>query len=334
MTRLIFHRRTRLAVSCLTAIFASQFMVLAGIGNSDEATVASQFNVPMPTMGGAQLWTDYIIRNQNRLQQNALTGHWRWLDPNNVRRAWGSRTDVQAELDAAVPPSQLTGKTMIVLIHGLMRTDKSMASLQSHMQSELDADVIRFGYASSRMTLAESAKALRYVLEDQPASTQFAFVGHSMGNIITRRLIHDVQIDDSAKLLPRMKSMVMLGPPNNGATIAKRLGKTGVFGWIAGPGAMELGEDWDEIESTLATPPFPFAIVAGRVDTGAISNPLVDGPSDMVVSVDEARLAGASDVHIVDELHSFLMDDVEIQAWTTQWLIHHGGISERPTSTP
>lgn len=47
-------------------------------------------NIPTPTMGGEVWWNDLAEYNGWRLQQNTLTQHARILDPDDVRRAWGS----------------------------------------------------------------------------------------------------------------------------------------------------------------------------------------------------------------------------------------------------
>ncbi|MEO9934863.1 esterase/lipase family protein [Rhodopirellula bahusiensis] len=294
------------------------------LGTSENTTMAQNINVPLPTLGGAQLWTDHDHRNGYRIQQNAVTKHWRLLDPNNIRRAWGSRADVDEALNELQPEIASPGdRPVVVLLHGLMRTDNCMKSLETKLHTEGFDQTIRFGYASTRGSLAELAAALREVLEHQSPDAEFAFVGHSMGNIITRHLIGDLQADgDPHGLLPRLKSMVMLGPPNQGAAIARRLAPTGVFGLVAGPGAMELGTRWSDVESNLATPPFPFAIVAGKVAT-PIANPLVDGEGDFVVSLEEAQLDGAQTVHQVPVLHSFLMEEPDVQDWTIEFLKDH-----------
>ena len=171
--------------------------------------------------------------------------------------------------------------------------------------------------------IADHAAALRDVLEHLPANTQFSFVGHSMGNIVVRHLLGDLRDDDPADLLSRCRAMVMLGPPNQGALIAKRLARTGVFGWITGQGAIELGPKWDALEKKLATPSFPFAIIAGDLSEQPIQNPLVDGSSDLIVSVDEAQLDGAQWLKTVPVLHSFLMNSESVQQMTIDFIKSH-----------
>ncbi|MEM6979496.1 MAG: lipase [Planctomycetota bacterium] len=300
--------------------------------------MAASLNVPTPTLGGMQLWTDHRVRAGYRVQRNRLTDHWRLLDSNDVRQAWGSREDVLHEYEAAVAGST-SSCDMIVLLHGLIRTDRSMKSMQKALQEQCTGDVIRFGYASTQQTLADSARALREVLDDYGPETHFRFVGHSMGNIVVRHLVGDLQaaaegesmadeivygsatkVRAAAKdLLSRCDAMVMLGPPNQGASIARRLAKTGLFETVVGPGAMQLGPRWEEIEPNLATPPFPFAIVAGNFGDSIIANPLTDGPGDLVVSIDEAKLDGADVIHEVPIAHSILMDRDDVQRWTADW---------------
>jgi hypothetical protein len=47
-------------------------------------------NVESPTMGGKVFWDTITSYEGWRLQKNKLTGHCRLLDPNDVRKAWGS----------------------------------------------------------------------------------------------------------------------------------------------------------------------------------------------------------------------------------------------------
>ncbi|SMP38675.1 hypothetical protein SAMN06265222_101168 [Neorhodopirellula lusitana] len=322
MFSLICRRRLTQCIAGCLLFWAVTFAVHASVGQTQSESVAKKLNVPLPTIGGAQLWTDVVFRNGYRVQRNEMTNHYRLLDKKNVRRGWGTKEDAISLLDELCPaPDPPSEKPIAVLLHGLMRTDGSMKSLEKAFHEDGYDQTIRFGYASTRSTLAESAVALRSVLESQHPNAEFCFVGHSMGNIVTRHLIGDLQRDgDPAQILPRCRAMVMLGPPNQGAMIARRAAMTGVFEWFAGPGAMELGPRWDEVQAQLATPPFPFAIVAGRLELGRVRNPLVDGESDFVVSLEEAQLEGAVVVQEFPVLHSFLMDDKDVQGWTLRFM--------------
>ena len=47
-------------------------------------------NIKMQTMGGSVFWDDVAEIKGWRLQVNMFTGHWRLLDPYDVRHAWGT----------------------------------------------------------------------------------------------------------------------------------------------------------------------------------------------------------------------------------------------------
>jgi hypothetical protein len=52
--------------------------------------IGSMPNIESPTMGGQVFWDTLTSYKGWRLQKNKLTGHCRLLDPNDIRKAWGS----------------------------------------------------------------------------------------------------------------------------------------------------------------------------------------------------------------------------------------------------
>ncbi|MCO8123804.1 putative lipase [Stieleria sp. TO1_6] len=318
----------------LAALLVFQIHHNAGQSVGDDAVIQASntvegqdvpqdqnFNLPLKTTELAQIWTDHLWRDGNKVQQNALTGHWRLIDANNYRHAWGSKPQCIAALDERCPAVESgSAKHRVILLHGLMRTSSCMKSLETRLAADGFPHAVRFSYASTRASIGDHAAALREVLENLPENDTFSFVGHSMGNIVVRHLIGDLQADgDPQQILSRCESMVMLGPPNQGAMIAERLAPTRVFGWVTGEGGMELGAKWKTLAPKLATPPFPFHIIAGDVIT-PVANPLVDGDGDFVVSLDEARLEGAASFTTVPVLHSFLMDNEAVMEKTVALL--------------
>ncbi len=279
-------------------------------------------NIKTPTLGGKQVWTDHCWRQGWRIQQNALTGHWRLLDENNVRHAWGTRSACEQALDRLQPDRTIPQGHLVFFVHGLMRSASSMQGLRSHVADQLPWPCASFEYASTRGAVSDHAKALRDVVRQLPADVKLSFVGHSMGNVIVRHAIGDWRRAGDEQTLKRLTQVVMLGPPNQGASIARQLGKLRVFGWVAGKGALELGPEWRELEEKLATPPCPFGIIAGRLPETSLQNPLVDGEGDFVVSLDETKLAGAADFLETPRLHTFLMDDPAVRQAVVAFLKH------------
>jgi len=52
--------------------------------------IGSMPNIESPTMGGQVFWDTLTSYQGWRLQKNKLIGHCRLLDPNDIRKAWGS----------------------------------------------------------------------------------------------------------------------------------------------------------------------------------------------------------------------------------------------------
>lgn len=291
------------------------------VGNQDEQP--GMLNLKIPTLGGKQFWTDFAWRRGWRVQQNALTGHWRLLDPKNFRHAWGSEEACRQALDKAEPDRSLPHSHTVILMHGLIRSADSMGALGKALTKEMQANIFSFEYASTRSGIAEHAKALRRVIDGLPRESKLSFVGHSMGNIVVRHAIGDWLAENDQATLNRMHSVVMVGPPNQGASIARQLAKTGLFEFTAGEGAMELGPKWTELEKRLATPTCAFGIIAGQLTNSVITNPLVNGEGDFVVSLEETQLAGAKETLTVPQIHSFLMDDPKVQTAVRNFLERH-----------
>ena len=296
------------------------------VNGDPSADQSTRINLPFKTYGGTQFWTDHCHKQGYRIQSNWATNHWRLLDASDIRRAWGTREQCETVLnrllvDASPEPES---KEYVILLHGLMRTHQSMRSMQRALQQADCGKVICFSYASTRRTVGDHAEALQEVLTGLPDDVQISFVAHSMGNIVVRHLLADLeQNGDPAGLLERCRCMVMLGPPNQGAAIARRLSYIGLFGAVAGKGALELGPNWSDLVGKLAVPSFPFALIAGDLSAQNMRNPILDGASDFVVQVEETHLEGRESFATVPVLHSTLMKDETAQRLVIEFLQSH-----------
>jgi hypothetical protein len=294
-----------------SAVVNIVILIAAIVGGSQLVAQEDKYlNVPMPTMGGQQFWTDYRWHDGWRVQRNWLTDHWRVLDSSDVRRAWGSRQACMSKFEQHVQASQATPPTRaVVLLHGLMRSSDSMEDMAEAIQNN-GIQPISFGYASTQASIDEHAKALRELIDNLPPHTRLTLIGHSLGNIVARRAIGMWQTEgDPQNVLKRLDHMVMLGPPNQGSSLATYLSGLGLFEKLTGTSGQELGVAWKEFQSKLATPPCPFMIVAGDVSQTALKNPLLDGQNDFIVTVEETQLDGAAETLVVPVLHAYLMSD-------------------------
>lgn len=276
-----------------------------------------------PTLGGMQFWTDELIFREWRIQRNVFTGHHRLLDGLDCRFAWGSFEECRDKLERIKVERHLAPITgpVVVLLHGLGRTRESMAGLGKQLHTQGGFTVINFGYASTREEVGQHAEALAKVIGHLDGATEISFVGHSLGNLVTRHFLADVTDPATGQLKDRrFKRMVMLGPPNNGAILAETFGDNVVFDGILGPSGRQLATEWPKLRAKLATPPFEFGIIAGGRGNTAGFNPLFGEDNDAVVSVTTTKLPGARDFLVVPVLHSWLMHHPQVREHTLRFL--------------
>ncbi len=302
---------------------------------SDMKDDIKKWNLPFPTLGGKQFWTDYRWWNGWRVQHNSTLDHWRLLDPNSIRKAWGGRQAMLDEFERVIAanPNSSRPDEVVLLLHGLMRSSSSMQPIEKELtkvdreRSAVKPDeagkrrCILFSYASTRDPISMHSAALRELVENLAGEPRISMVGHSMGNIVFRHAIGEWQRNgDPKNVLSRLHRVVMLGPPNQGSSFAAKLSRLGIFETITGNAGMQLGPSWETLRDGLGTPPCPFAVVAGNISKGAFQNPLLNGPSDGVVTIEEASLDGMAEIAAVPVIHSFLMSDSSVVRATVSFL--------------
>ena len=239
--------RKQLATFCWIAISCSCIQSSIAQQTTDieqERMSLDSLKFKIKTLGGKQFWTDVCNIGGWRIQENAVSGHARLIDPKNVRHESGSLDQCRQRLDKLIESKtakQHTGKVVVVL-HGLIRTTDSMRKLGKYLQDNSDLTAVDFEYASTRRPVAEHAKSLARVMQSLgPEVTEINFVGHSLGNIVVRHYLADCNsnVDD------RIRRMVMIGPPNNGSKMARVLRRSFLFNVIAGSSGIELGAGWE-----------------------------------------------------------------------------------------
>ena len=276
-------------------------------------------HIPSPTLGGTQFWTDHFVHGSWRIQQHAVTGHYRLLDDQNVRQAWGTYEHCRARFDALKRQADLPPltETAVVTVHGLGRTRRSMQALADELADTCGWSSINLSYASTRQGVANHSQALRHVLQNLAGVKTVHLVGHSLGNIVIRHCLAARAADE----LPRIGRVVMLAPPNTGSSVARIIQDNKLFEWMGGTAGQQLGVDWDRLAPQLATPA-RFGIIAGSTRDGQGSNPWIPGDDDLIVGVAETKLPGARDFLVVNSLHTLVMDQEEVRRATASFLQH------------
>lgn len=238
---------------------------------------------------GTQLWADTRWREGWRLQRRFDGGATRLLSPMGRIVHRGSFAECERKLDAGCPDAE-PADHLVVLLHGLGRTRRSLARLDRAL-IHAGFTTARLDYPSTRKPIEQHAATVAELLDHVPTPAKLSFVSHSLGGLIVRQLLtHD------APWRSAVERIVMVAPPNQGASLAASLDKGNVMRGILGPA---YGQIAGGFATTLPVPDVPVAIFAGDV---------AGVPGDGLVTVDETRLEGASEHHIVPAIHTLLMN--------------------------
>ncbi len=271
-------------------------------------------NIPIKTLGGRQFWGDVLFFHDYHIQRNVFTGHYRLLDGNDVRHAWGTLDECREKLaeirrEKNLPPMQ--GKA-VILLHGITRSSKHMARFKEPFE-KAGYVVFPMDYPSTRGTIQESTEYLQQVIKGLDGISEINFVVHSMGGLVVRTYLKEYAPRD-----PRIKRLVMIGSPNNGANLANLLSENlnAVFKPIFGPAGQQLVVDAEGYIANLPKPDFEFAVIAGGRGIEQGFNPLIPGDDDGIVSVASTQLPGATDSLVVTDgisaTHTFLPSNTEV----------------------
>lgn len=272
-------------------------------------------NLPTKTLGGREFWGDVVHFHGWRIQQNALTEHFRLIDGDDVRHAWGTREQCQTKLDEIKREKKLPKMSGdgVLLVHGITRSSKSMAGYRAPLE-KAGLHVFPFDYPSTRVDLNAAAEYLHQVIESLEGIEQIHIVAHSMGGVVARtyRAKHRDE---------RLNRLVLVGSPQNGAEMADlaRDKANLFFKTIFGPAGQQLITDQAGFLAKLPKPDVEFAVIAGGHPPDGI-NPLIPGDDDGIVSVASTRLAGAADYLYVESMHLALNRNETAHAATVRFL--------------
>jgi len=196
-------------------------------------------------------------------------------------------------------------KGRVVLLHGLMRTNRSMNRVERALE-QAGYRVSNFGYPSTSRPIIEIAGLLdKQVIELEGSGEPINFVTHSMGGIVLRYYLAHYRV----KHLGRV---VMIAPPNRGSIMAAYMKSWPPYRWFFGEAGQEIARGPESVTIDLPVPVCELGIIAGSIGNGKGLNPIIPGDDDGTVGVDETRVKGMTDFIIVRGQHSLLLLKKEV----------------------
>jgi pimeloyl-ACP methyl ester carboxylesterase len=312
-------------------VFFAAGLASLGAGAPAHAQGGGLLSVGMPTLGGLWTWSDVVICDDWRIQQNALDGHYRLIDPKERRFESGDFETCLASLDAIKVERKLprAPKDVVIVVHGLGANRAIMSGLCDYLHDKGGLTVLNFGYPSTMLDVGAYATALDSVIRHLDGVENVSFVAHSMGNIVVRKYLKDIEPLAPAFRPPvTFRRMVMISPPNHGAEIADTLTSGEVTrelaGWFVGDAANQLApkRGWPALEPLLATPPFEFGIIAGGKGNDVGYLKVIPGDDDGMLSIETMKLAGAADIVRVESLHQLMPRNESVRAATLSFLLN------------
>jgi triacylglycerol lipase len=200
------------------------------------------------------------------------------------------------------PPASPPPTECVVLLHGLGRSEFSMARIERELEKD-GYIVVNETYPS----IIKSIEELTVIVESGIANcrkstpTAIHFVTHSMGGILVRTYFQTHSV-------PEAKRLVMLGPPNHGSEVVDEHQDAWWFKLATGPAGQQLTTSGSQsLVASLKPIPLEIGIIAGTKSIDPLLDVALPKPNDGKVSVQSAMLPEMSDFITMDEDHTFMM---------------------------
>ncbi len=214
----------------------------------------------------------------------------------------------------------------VILLHGLARSDESMEKLEQALQQE-GFHVVNVAYESRKYSIETLAnQAISPAVKECEKQQKISFVTHSMGGILVRQYL-------SEKPLPKLKRVVMLGPPNKGSEVVDKLGDVPGFHFINGDAGLQLGTGQYSVPNQLGPVDFDLGIVAGTRSINLILSTLIPGPDDGKVAIENTKVEGMKAHLQMPVTHPFMMKNDKVIKQVIQFLKHGHFLRTKESTT-
>lgn len=202
----------------------------------------------------------------------------------------------------------------VVLLHGLWRSVWAMEPMARYLNAQ-GYHTINVPYPSFRKSLEEITHQVQEAIHEHAGTKNVHFVTHSLGGIVTRQLIGQLNEKNNA---PNTSRIVMLAPPNQGSEIIDWLEDCHPLRIGLGPAGMQLAT------GKITAPNLPehidTAVIMGKQSAIPFFRWLLDEDNDGIVSVERGKIEGMNSFHVLDVDHTFIASDSEVMQMTYGFL--------------
>ncbi|HTN94212.1 MAG TPA: alpha/beta fold hydrolase [Gallionella sp.] len=190
----------------------------------------------------------------------------------------------------------MTGQAeTVILIHGLWMNGLVLLPHQHWLRTGGFA-VHRFSYPSWRAGLADNVHSLTCFVDETPGDV-IHLVAHSLGGVVVLKML-------SQKADARIRRIILMGTPYAGCHSGTTLAAQPVLAALVG----RTFKDWFSLSLPALQTAVEIGVIAGTRSIGF--GRLIPGlarPNDGLVTVDETRIAEASDSIALNVSHSGML---------------------------
>jgi pimeloyl-ACP methyl ester carboxylesterase len=201
----------------------------------------------------------------------------------------------------------------VVLLHGIMRTSRSLSRLSTHLSRE-GFEVLNLDYPSTRLSLAELAEDVHGAVSAfSERVDRVHFVGFSMGGLVIRAYL-------KAHRPRNIGRVVMIGTPNNGSEVADLLKGNRLFVSVLGPAGQQLVTDQSAFRHLFEDDGYELGVIAGRNIANPVAAAIFKAPNDGKVSVASTMLPGCRDHIVIRRNHTLIAQSRQTHCETAMFL--------------
>lgn len=187
---------------------------------------------------------------------------------------------------------------IVILLHGLWRDEAAMRPVERFLSSQ-GYQILNLGYPSTDYPIEtlvnDYLKPAIDALPKQP-NQKLHFVTHSMGGILVRYYLKHNEPDNIGRV-------VMLAPPNQGTELAGLFADSDWIDVKRGPAAEQLSAGQQSWVNQLGPINFELGVIAGNHNSNWLTDWILPGEDDGVVSVESTKIDNMKDFITVPVKH-------------------------------